>query len=66
MSEVHALFTVAFPIELGDTSPATPKEMVEFFYNAIENGYEIPLPVFVTSETLVKLDAFIEDQKLDA
>jgi hypothetical protein len=54
-----------FNDDCGCRVKSTPEMMQEFFEEAFLNGYEIPLPVFVTDETLVKLDAFIEEYKLD-
>jgi hypothetical protein len=65
MSEVHALFAISFPVTLGEHYRETPETMRDFFEDAFMTGYELPLPVFVTDETLVKLDAFIEEHKLD-
>lgn len=69
MGEIHALFAVSFPIALTEVlteenKPATPEMMRDFFEEALQSGFELPLPVFVTNKTLVDLDSFIEERKL--
>jgi hypothetical protein len=64
MSDIHALFVVAFPLSLSEGEVITPEGMKEFFYSALDNGYELPLPVYLTGLDLVKLDAFIEEHNL--
>jgi hypothetical protein len=63
---IHALFSFAFRAEPndGESYPYTREQMREIVYEAIDSGWDIPLPVYVDDFGLTKIDAYIESVKI--